>query len=114
MADMVKVYFIKAGTPYGYGYAAGEFGVVRKEDFEDGVVKDKQGKEHLKQGLLSRGIVRPAGEAEFQRGAEAQEEKAAAKVPGKAKKPAKSAAKSKGAEGPESGAGGEGDEKDPE
>lgn len=65
MANMVKVHFTKAGTPYGYGYAAGEYGVVREEDFKDSTYTDDKGKQHVKPGLLSRGIVRQASDAEY-------------------------------------------------
>lgn len=44
---MKKVIFIKSGAPYGYGYAQGEAGVVRADDFERlekaGVVKAANG-----------------------------------------------------------------------
>lgn len=99
MADMVKVYFTKAGTPYGYGYTAGEFGLVRKEDFEDRTYTDDKGKQHTKPGLLSRGIVRMATDAEYNRAIEAKEEEVEARAP----KAAKAAKPAKKAEGPESG-----------
>lgn len=109
MADMVKVYFIKAGTPYGYGYAIGEFGLVRKEDMDDRTYTDEKGKEHVKPGLLSRGIVRQATESEYQKAMGVEAEKVAARAP-KAPKAAKASGKAaKQAEGPESGAEG-GDE----
>lgn len=62
---MVKVLFIKAGTPYGYGYTAGEFGLVREEDFKDKPYKDEKGNDHVKKGLQSLGVVRQATDTEY-------------------------------------------------
>ncbi len=52
---MKKVMFLKAGTPYGYGYIAGEIGVVKAEDFADKKEGDK-----VKKGLESLGVCRLA------------------------------------------------------
>lgn len=51
--------FLKAGTPYGYGYTAGELGVVKSEDFAD-----KKDGENVKKGLESLGVCRLATKEE--------------------------------------------------
>lgn len=75
----VKVYFIKAGNPYGYGYSAGEFGLAHKSKVEDEKFKDKQGNDQVKKGLLSLGVVRMATDAEYNDYIAEQEEKFASK-----------------------------------
>ena len=69
---MVKVLFLKAGTPYGYGYTAGEFGVARPEDLKDKPVV-VNGKDKVKQGLESLGVVRKVSDAEYAAGTVAVE-----------------------------------------
>ncbi len=64
--ETVKVYFTKAGNPYGCGYSAGEFGLALKSKVEDEKFKDKQGNDHVKKGLLSLGVVRMATDAEYE------------------------------------------------
>lgn len=51
--------FLKAGMPYGYGYIAGELGVVKPEDFAD-----KKDGEKTKKGLESLGVCRVATKEE--------------------------------------------------
>lgn len=60
-----KVFFIKSGAAYGYGYAAGEFGLVHKDKLDDQPFKDDKGKDHVKKGLLSLGVVRAATQQEY-------------------------------------------------
>lgn len=62
---MVKVYFIKAGTPYGYGYTAGEFGLINDADLKDTKKPDGKGGEVTIKGLASLGVVRVATEQEY-------------------------------------------------
>lgn len=56
---MKKVLFLKAGTPYGYGYIAGEIGVVKAEDFADKKDGDK-----VRKGLESLAVCRLATKEE--------------------------------------------------
>ncbi len=60
-----QVFFIKSGAAYGYGYAAGEFGLVHKDRLDDQPFKDDKGKDHVKKGLLSLGVVRVATQKEY-------------------------------------------------
>jgi hypothetical protein len=53
---MKKVFFLKAGTAYGYGYIAGETGLVIAEDFADQKLEGKV----IKKGLESLGVCRLA------------------------------------------------------
>lgn len=73
--DFVKVCFLKAGTPYGYGYKAGEIGLAKKADLEDQDWKDDKGKPHTKKGLLSLGVVRHASDKEYTEAIEAEQAK---------------------------------------
>ena len=66
MSKQVKVRFIKAGTPYGYGYTADECGLVLEKDFKDTKWTDEKGVEHVKKGLQSRGVARVATDAEYE------------------------------------------------
>lgn len=63
--EVEKVFFIKGGSAYGYGYAPGEFGIVRKDDLKDRDGTDRQGKPKTIKGLLSLGVVRIATDAEY-------------------------------------------------
>ncbi len=62
-----KVFFIKSGAAFGcgYAYAAGEFGLVHKHELHDEPFKDDKGKDHVKKGLLSLGVVRVATQKEY-------------------------------------------------
>lgn len=63
-----KVFFIKSGAAFGcgYAYAAGEFGLVHKDELDDQPFKDDKGKDHVKKGLLSLGVVRVATQKEYE------------------------------------------------
>lgn len=60
-----KVFFIKSGAAFGYGYAAEEFGLVFKDSLKDKDGVDRSGKPKKIPGMLSRGIVRMASDAEY-------------------------------------------------
>ena len=81
MSKKARVCFLRSGCSHGYGYSAGEFGVVRAEDLKDSKYKDKSNNERTKPGLLSLGIVRMAGEGE---GSEPEARSAKAPRKGKA------------------------------
>lgn len=84
MSKQIKVCFIKPGTPYGYGYAAGEYGLVLEKDFKDSKRTDEKGVEHVKKGLQSRGVARASADAEYEEfisGVKAAEQARKAKEP---------------------------------
>ena len=61
------VKFLKSGTAYGYGYAAGEFGLVDPQHLEDYETTEKRGEKEVKvkhPGLLPLGIVQKVDMAE--------------------------------------------------
>ena len=63
--ELEKVFFIKGGSAYGYGYGPGEFGTVRKDDLKDRDGSDRQGKPKIIKGLLALGVVRVATDEEY-------------------------------------------------
>lgn len=87
-----KVFFLKGGASHGYGYAPGEFGLVRKSDLNDEEYTDKNGGKHKKKGLRSLGIVRDATDAEYKEFTASVEAELAARNPGPASSAARSAA----------------------